>query len=173
MTTFDIPTVATARLRLRAFRSNDLDAYAVMQANPEVMRYLVRGRTATVAEVWHTMASSLGGWALRGYGIWACERLADDVFVGSVGIFQPLDWPEPEIAYSLDRPFWGHGYATEAVGAARDRLFAHFALTRAASFIRPENVASKRAVERLGAVCERVFQLRGVSYEHWVHHRHG
>ena len=25
--------------------------------------------------------------------------------IGSVGIFCPLDWPEPEIAYSLDRPF--------------------------------------------------------------------
>jgi RimJ/RimL family protein N-acetyltransferase len=171
MTTFDIPTVLTARLRLRAFRPGDLDAYATMQANPEVMRYLVRGRTATPAEVWHTMASSLGGWALRGYGMWACERLTDDVFVGSVGIFQPLDWPEPEIAYSLDRPFWGQGYATEGVGAARDWLFAHFPLSRAASFIRPENVASKRVVERLGAVCERVFELRGVSYEHWVHRR--
>ena len=21
----------------------------------------------------------------------------------------PFDWPEPEIAYSLDRPFWGTG----------------------------------------------------------------
>jgi RimJ/RimL family protein N-acetyltransferase len=53
------------------------------------------------------MATSLGQWALRGYGMWACEKIEGGVFVGSVGIFQPLDWPEPEIAYSLDRPFWG------------------------------------------------------------------
>jgi RimJ/RimL family protein N-acetyltransferase len=38
MTTFGIPTVETARLRLRAFRAADLDAYAAMQANPEIMR---------------------------------------------------------------------------------------------------------------------------------------
>src|SRR5215469_15585197 len=74
MTTFEIPTVTTERLRLRAFRASDLDAYAAMQANPEVMRYLVMGRTSTPAEVWRTMASSLGGWALRGYGMWACEK---------------------------------------------------------------------------------------------------
>jgi len=98
MTTFEIPTLTTERLRLRAFQANDLDAYAEMQANPEVMRYLVAGRTSTRAEVWRTMATALGGWALRGYGMWCCEKIADQAFVGSVGIFQPLDWPEPEIA---------------------------------------------------------------------------
>ena len=66
MTTFEIPTVTTERLRLRAFRADYLDAYAAMQANPVVMRYLVMGRTSTPAEVWRTMASSLGGGARRG-----------------------------------------------------------------------------------------------------------
>ena len=46
MTTFEIPTVETARLRLRAFHAGDLDAYAAMQANPEVMRYRFTGQTA-------------------------------------------------------------------------------------------------------------------------------
>ncbi|HTT79675.1 MAG TPA: GNAT family N-acetyltransferase [Stellaceae bacterium] len=171
MTTFEIPTIATDRLRLRAFQAGDLDAYAAMQANPEVMRYLVTGRTATRAEVWRTMATFLGSWPLRGYGMWACERIGDGAFVGSVGIFHPLDWPEPEIAYSLDRPYWGHGFATEAAMAARNWLFEHLPLSHAASFIRPENHASKRVAGRLGAVCERIFDLRGAPYEYWVHHR--
>jgi RimJ/RimL family protein N-acetyltransferase len=171
MTTFEIPTVTTARLRLRAFAAADLDAYAAMQANPEVMRYLVTGNTATRVQVWHTMASSLGQWALRGYGMWACEKSDDGVFIGGVGIFQPLDWPEPEVAYSLDRPFWGQGFATEAAAAARDWLFGHFPLPRAASLIRPDNLASKRVAERLGAVCENLLELRGTTFEHWVHYR--
>ena len=61
MTTLEIPTLATDRLKLRAFHAGDLDAYAAMQANPEVMRYLLTGRTSTRAEVWRTMATSLGG----------------------------------------------------------------------------------------------------------------
>src|SRR5580700_10028211 len=101
MTIFKIPILTTDRLRLRAFKASDLDAYAAMQANPEVMRYLVTGRTSPPVEVWRTMATSLGAWALRGYGVWACEKIDDGAFVGTVGIFQPLDWPEPEIAYSL------------------------------------------------------------------------
>jgi RimJ/RimL family protein N-acetyltransferase len=171
MTIFEIPILTTHRLRLRAFKVSDLDAYAAMQANPEVMRYLVTGRTSTPVEVWRTMATSLGAWALRGYGMWACEKIDGGAFVGSVGIFQPLDWPEPEIAYSLDEPFWHQGFATEAGRAARDWLFEHFSLPRAASFIRPDNHASKRVVERLGAVCGRTFELRGSTYEHWVHYR--
>jgi RimJ/RimL family protein N-acetyltransferase len=170
LTAFEIPVVVTGRLRLRAFRAADLDPYSAMQANPEVMRYMVLGRTSTPAEVWRTMLMSLGSWALRGYGMWACETIDSETFVGSVGIFHPLDWPEPEIAYSLDRPFWGQGLATEAAAAARNWLFGHFPLRRAASFIRPDNLASKRVVERLGAACEKTFELRGCTYEYWVHH---
>jgi RimJ/RimL family protein N-acetyltransferase len=99
------------------------------------------------------------------------KKMDGEVFIGSVGIFHPLDWPEPEIAYSLDQPFWGQGFATEATRAARDWLFEHIPLNRAASFIRPGNFASKRVVERLDALCERTFELRGSAYEYWVHHR--
>jgi len=171
MATFEIPTVTTSRLRLRAFRSGDLDAYAAMQANPEVMRHMVTGRTSSPAEIRRTMLMSCGSWALRGYGMWACERIDNGVFVGSAGVFHPLDWPEPEIAYSLDRPFWGRGFATEAARAARDWFFEHVPLDRVASLIRPDNLASKRVVERLGAICERTFEQRGTTFEYWVHHR--
>jgi len=46
MTAFSIPTVATERLWLRAFRAGDLDAYAAMQENPEVMRHPLTGHAA-------------------------------------------------------------------------------------------------------------------------------
>jgi hypothetical protein len=114
MTTFQIPTVNTDRLRLRAFQASDLDAYVVMQAKPEVMRYMVMGRTSTRAG---GLANDAHVGRLVGVaGLWhvGCEKIDDGVFVGSVGIFEPLDWPEPEIAYSLDQPFWHQGFATAA-----------------------------------------------------------
>jgi hypothetical protein len=45
MTAFEIPTVATARLRLRAFRAGDLDAHAAIAATSEVMRHPLTGQT--------------------------------------------------------------------------------------------------------------------------------
>jgi RimJ/RimL family protein N-acetyltransferase len=80
------------------------------------------------------MATFFDQWALRGYGVWACKKIDRGAFIGAVGIFHPLEWPEPEIIYSLDRPFWRQGFATEAARAA-DWLFVHFPLARAASFI--------------------------------------
>jgi RimJ/RimL family protein N-acetyltransferase len=171
MTLTEIPTLTTARLRLRAFRVGDLDAFVAMRANPEVVRYLGSGRTSTPIEVWQMMAAFLGQWTLRGYGVWACERIDGDAFMGYVGIFHPLDWPEPELIYSLDQPFWRQGFAIEAAGTARDWLFEHFPLARAASFIRPDNQASRRVAERLGAAYERTFERRGSNYEHWSHYR--
>ena len=119
------------------------------------------------------MATFLGQWALRGYGVWACEKIDGGAFVSSVGIFHPLDWPVPEIIFSLDQPFWRQGFATEAAKAARDWLFEHFPVPRAASFIRPDNFASKRVAKRPGAVYERTFESRGSTFECWVHYRAG
>jgi hypothetical protein len=45
VTAFSIPTVVTARLRLRAFQAGALDADAAMQANPEIMHHLLTGRS--------------------------------------------------------------------------------------------------------------------------------
>ena len=60
MTSFEVPTLTTDRLRLRAFRAGDLDAFAAMRANPEVIRYLGTGRTSTPVEVWRMMVAFLG-----------------------------------------------------------------------------------------------------------------
>jgi RimJ/RimL family protein N-acetyltransferase len=60
------------------------------------------------------MDAFFGQWALRGFGVWSCEKIDGGAFIGAVGIFPPLDWSEPEIIYSLDRPFWRQSFTTEA-----------------------------------------------------------
>jgi RimJ/RimL family protein N-acetyltransferase len=167
-TTFEIPTLRTARLVLRGFGAADLDAWAAMEADPEVRRY--RGNNArTRAEAWTAMESALGQWALRGYGLFALEFAADACFAGFAGILHPADWPEPELGYSLAQEFWGQGLATEAAGAARDWAFARHGFARLASFILPDNARSIRVAERLGAVREGMVEVRGFQAEWWVH----
>ncbi len=167
-----IPDLATARLRLRAFRAADLDAFAAMQTEPEVMRHIGTGLPRSREETWRGMEAFLGQWVLRGYGIFALED-AQGRFVGRAGILHPFDWPEPELAYALDRPFWGIGLATEAATAIRDWAFATFGFPRLASFIRPDNIASIRLAARIGAVREATLVLLGAPAEHWVHYRPG
>jgi RimJ/RimL family protein N-acetyltransferase len=167
-TTFEIPTLHTDRLVLRAFRATDIDAWAPMEADPEVRRF--RGNNLrSRSEVWGMMETSLGQWALRGYGVFAIELAADGRFAGFAGVLHPADWPEAELSYSLARDFWGSGLATEAARAARDWAFANRGFSRLASFIWPGNVRSIRVAEKLGAVRESMVTLRGFEAQWWVH----
>ena len=167
-TTFEIPTLRSERLVLRAFRDADLDALAAMQANAEVRRFL--GVTPlSRAESWSMMERVLGQWALRTYGLFAVE--VEGRCAGWAGILHPLEWPEPELAYSLDRPFWGRGIATEAARTAREWAFERHRFARLASFIMPDNARSIRVAEKLGAVRERTTTIRGFAVDWWVHRK--
>ena len=165
-TTFEIPTLHTERLTLRAFRAADLDAVAAMQANFEVRRFLGGGLLSR-DDSWSMMARALGQWPLRGYGLFAVE--VEGRWAGWAGVLHPLEWPEPELAYSLDQPFWGRGIATEAGRAAREWAFARFGFPRLASFILPDNTRSARVAEKLGAVREGMTTIRGFAVDWWVH----
>ena len=66
-----VPTLTTTRLRLRPFREADLDAYAAMCADAEVMQFIGAGGPVDADVAWRHMALLLGAWALRGHGMWA------------------------------------------------------------------------------------------------------
>jgi RimJ/RimL family protein N-acetyltransferase len=155
------PTLDTERLRLRAFREEDLDAYAAICADPEVMRYLGDGRALSRADAWRQMALIIGHWALRGYGLWAVEERATGVLVGRLGFFNPEGWPGFELGWMLRRASWGHGYATEGAGRALAHAFTDMGRDHLISLIRPDNRASIRVAERLGERLERRTDLFG------------
>jgi RimJ/RimL family protein N-acetyltransferase len=62
----------------------------------------------------------------------------------------PDGWPGFEIAWTLARRCWRHGYATEAARAALEHAFTVWKKDRVISLINPENRASIRVAERLG-----------------------
>jgi RimJ/RimL family protein N-acetyltransferase len=173
MTRFEIPTLTTRRLVLRALRVEDLDAFAAMNGNPEVVRYLGNGQPITREQTWDLMARMLGQWPLRGYGFFAVVEAASGRFIGRAGILHTLAWPEPELAYGLDQPFWGKGYATESAVAIRNWAFANHGFTRLASFIRPDNVASAAVLRRMGAVRTGAVTLLRDNAERWEHRADG
>jgi RimJ/RimL family protein N-acetyltransferase len=173
MTRIEIPTLTTPRLILRALRPEDLDPFAAMNANPEVVRYLGTGQALTPAQTWDLMARMLGQWPLRGYGFFAVVEAATGRFIGRSGILHTLAWPEPELAYGLDQPYWGKGYATESTIAIRDWAFATLGFSRIASYIRPDNTASAALLRRMGAVRTGMIMLLGHEAERWEHHADG
>lgn len=143
-------TLETPRLRLRAFRNSDLDAYAPICADQEVMRYLGTGVTLSRPDSWRSMANILGHWRLLGYGMFAVELKSSGELLGRVGFLDPPGWPGFELGWVLGRQYWGHGYALEAAGAARDYAFEVLDRDRIISLIRPDNHRSVRVATKLG-----------------------
>jgi RimJ/RimL family protein N-acetyltransferase len=143
-----IPTLETERLILRAWRDDDLDAYAAMVADPETMRFL--GGPLARPDAWRSMAGMLGHWVLRGHGMWAVERKGDGALIGRIGVQRPESWPAIEVAWTLGRPYWGQGYATEAAKASLDWGFETLPVPKLVSYIDSENVPSQNVAKRLG-----------------------
>jgi RimJ/RimL family protein N-acetyltransferase len=155
--TIRIPHLTTERLLLRGFREDDFERYAEMMADPEVARHLMDGRPLTRVESWRQLAMFAGHWALRGYGLWAVEERATGNFLGRIGCLNPEGFPAFEIAYTLGRWAWGHGYAREGAAAALRYAREELGRSEIASIIRPANTASIRVATSLGAVpCETV-----------------
>ena len=71
------------------------------------------------------------------------------------GLHNPDGWPGPEVGWTLDRKFWGQGYATEAGRAAIAYAFDVLGWEHIISVIHPENLRSIRVAERLGMRYER------------------
>ena len=144
----EIPTLRTERLVLRAFREDDLDAWAAILADEETARYI--GGVRTREQAWERIAVYLGHWELRGYGQWAVERRLDGRLVGRAGLWFPEGWPELEVGWTLDRSVWGEGFATEAGRAAMDWGWHELGLDRIASVIARDNARSRAVAVRLG-----------------------
>ena len=156
-----IPRLSTARLDLRGFEERDFDAYASMMIDPIVTRYLGDGQPLSRADAWRQMAMFAGHWLLRGFGVWAVEERESGAFIGRIGCFQPEGWPGLELAYTLARPFWGHGYAREGAGAALEYAREVLGCERIISIVRRENAPSIRLARSLGAEFVETIQFFG------------
>lgn len=158
--------IETDRLRLRHWREDDFEAYAAFYTDEELCRFI--GGACSRFEAWRRLAMVAGHWALRGFGLWAVEERVSRRFVGCVGLQHPAGWPELEVGYWVVREMQGRGYATEAARAARDYAFDTLHAEQVVSYIDPDNAASIRVAERLGAIAESIVDLP-VCGEHRVY----
>ena len=137
---------------LRGFTQADFEPFCAFYADETTARFV--GGVEDRRTVWRRMASYVGHWSLRGYGMWAVVEKQTDAFVGYTGNWFPEGWPEPEIAYGLLKAAQGQGYAVEAAGRALRHAYEQLGWTTAISAVDVDNEASKNVARRLGAVSE-------------------
>jgi ribosomal-protein-alanine N-acetyltransferase len=147
-TTIAIPTVETERLRLRAPRLDDFEPYAAFCGSE---RSKGVGGPYTRGQSFQRLEALIGHWQLRGFGRWMVTDRESGEPLGVVGIMYPLEWPEPEIAWSLFEVAEGRGIAQEAALAARDYAYDVLGWTTVISCTTPDNTRSIALARRLGA----------------------
>lgn len=146
----NIPEIETPRLRLRAFRADDLDALCLVFGDTDVMKYISGGKPRPRDETETGLRRTIEGWHRRGFGLWAVVEKATGSVIGYCGLILLDGTPEIEVAYGLAKSSWGKGFASEAARAALRYGFEELKLERVVAVVNPQNIASQRVLEKLG-----------------------
>jgi RimJ/RimL family protein N-acetyltransferase len=148
-----IPVLETERLKLRAPRLEDAGQVAMLANDRRIAE--------NTARIPHPYALTDAQTFLAAANRSADETtllitLPQDQVIGICAL-ELREGPAPELGYWLGVPYWGRGYATEAVRALIDHAFAELGHDALQAGARVTNPASRRVLEKCG------FQWTGVG----------
>jgi RimJ/RimL family protein N-acetyltransferase len=147
----------TARLVLRRFRPEDVDAFAAYRSDPEVARY--QGWDAPYSrEEAEAFVASLTGLGPGRPGTWfqfAVAPRAGAPLLGDCALRTSRRDPRRgELGFTFARAHQGRGYATEAAAAVLAYAFGTLGMARVEAVIDTRNRRAAHLLERLGLACE-------------------
>jgi RimJ/RimL family protein N-acetyltransferase len=145
------PELRTGRLLLRRWRPADLDYFAAMNADSDVMRFFVRPLSREESDA---SAHRLIGYCDEGLGPWSLEVPGEAPFIGFAGAWPTRSElpfaPAVEIGWRLDKAYWGRGYATEASRAALKDAFERSDMDEIVAYAAAANAPSIRVMRSIG-----------------------
>lgn len=136
--------IRTERLVLRSLEDRDITVIARLAGDWDVASMTARvpyPYTQDDARQWLDHLEP-------GEVVYAIDREGE--MIGLTGFLPSEDGASAEIGYWIGKPFWGHGYATEAATALIRRCFAQTNFTHLTCCHFTDNPASGRVVEKLG-----------------------
>jgi RimJ/RimL family protein N-acetyltransferase len=104
--------------------------------------------------------------AETGFTLWWWRERESGELVGYTGLNRDEVDGEPavEIGWSITPSRWGEGFATEGARASLAWGFERCGLTEIVAFALPENVRSRRVMEKIGMRFEREFERQGLVH---------
>lgn len=147
MTLTAAPLLDTRRLHLRMPVLADFEPFrAFMETDRSVhMGGPMNGRAA-----WRLWASEVALWSLRGYGPFTVADRVTGGYLGEVGFYHPVHFPEREIGWFVTVEAEGRGIAAEAARRVLDFARDNLGVESLVSYIAPENARSIALGLRLG-----------------------
>jgi ribosomal-protein-alanine N-acetyltransferase len=156
--------LVTERLRLRAYRRDDVDLLEPMFSDPEHMRWYPAPYSHEKVVDW--VARRLASYERVGFGLWIIEERSTGTFLGTAGPTEQIveEQREVELGWHVRKERWGEGIAVEAAAASRDWAWEHLDLDHLIALVRPENRPSARVAERIGMRVDRDVDHTGLRH---------
>lgn len=145
-----MPTLHTARLRLRALDEGDAPFILDLLNQPDFLRFIGdRGVRDLGQARAYLRDGPMASYAGHGSGLLAVE-LHDGTPVGLCGLLVRAELPAPDIGFAFLPAYYGQGYAFEAASALLARERGRPGRGRILAIVSPGNARSIALLRRLG-----------------------
>jgi ribosomal-protein-alanine N-acetyltransferase len=168
MSTFEwgeeLPTIEGSRVRLRPLTSDDASSMLTIFGDPEVIRFWSSPALTDLAAATDLLDEIRKAFNERRLFQWGISLKDADEVLGTCTLYNLSECHRrAEVGFALRRDSWGKGLASDALEALIKFAFEVLALHRLEADVDPDNVRSRRLLERQG------FQLEGRLRERWHH----
>ncbi|CAM0116896.1 GNAT family N-acetyltransferase [Rhabdochlamydiaceae symbiont of Dictyostelium giganteum] len=153
--------IETERLFIRSYKSEDFQKYVQLYGDAAITKYFDHGKPKTKFEV-NTLISQKGAaFFIQGkpFGFFSIFNKDGLDFIGQID-FLPTEEPGVfEIGYILHEKYHNRGFCTEALKAIIINYtrsinslgyFKEFSVLKIMATVHPENLPSKRVLEKMG-----------------------
>ena len=140
------------RLGFRNWKTTDLEAFAMINADLDVMEYfpkpLTTHETLTFIDILKKHCHD------NGYTYFATEVLETRELIGFIGLkyqdYETKYTPATDIGWRLKKSAWGNGYATEGAKRCLEYAFVDLNLEKIISVFTEKNIKSERIMKKIG-----------------------
>lgn len=142
----------TNRLTISFTERSHFEDILQLRSDPDVQRFTTQGSQSR-KDIERFMDTIIPYQKKHGHGMASVFLSNSSEFIGQAGIFHIGHYdlqPEIEIGYRFHKKHWGKGYATEITKALVEWGFKNLEISTIVSFAEPENLASKRVLEKCG-----------------------
>jgi RimJ/RimL family protein N-acetyltransferase len=167
MSTSTIERVQTERMVLERLRLEHAPEQVRLLLDPRVSATLwARAELPTEADVLDGLSAKVDHWDRHGFGMWLARDRDTGEMVGRGGLqyTYTAGLNDIEAGWALVPERWGQGLATELAHACVEVGFEQLGLLELVAFTLPDNVASRRVMERTGFTYERDIVHAGLPH---------
>ena len=156
----------TKQLIFKLAVADDLDSLHALLSDADVMKYVGNGKTRSREEVKSWLDDIIAYQKKHGFSFYSVFEKATNEYVGRAGLIHLAfneQQPDIEVGYTLHKKFWGKGYATEIAKALIQYGFNKLNLSKLVAVTYPENIQSRRVLEKAGMRYMKQSLYRGIT----------